>query len=548
MSYLVMARKYRPMGFGEVVDQKHVVTTLVNAINSKRIAHAYLFSGPRGTGKTTVARILAKALNCEKGPTSEPCNQCSACQEINAGRSIDVFEMDAASKSKVEDIRGLIIEGVKYAPVRGKYKVYIIDEVQMLSDSAFDALLKTIEEPPANVVFVFATTAPQDVPPTILSRCQRFEFKRIPFNDLVDTMTTISEKEGLEMEKEAIYTLARKADGSLRDSLSLLDQMIAFGGKKITKKIVDQTLGLVEQEVYFDLTKIILEKDSKKGLELLEDLIDSGIDLQEFVTGFLEHLRNLLVAKVGGKSEKLFDLSEHYIERYRNKAENFSETDLLRMIRIVVDLGYTLKRTIEPRIHLEVSLLKLISMDSSVAIETLLERLGQAGSEGGGIEYKVPSRKEISKTKDSIQQEDSEPEEDLKPPEQNSLSLNLENLKASWPEVLNKVKERKASLWSCLSHAEIVSLDNGVVLLEFSNGNEFHKKQVEKKENLKEIREIMNQVFPGDLRINFLMNEKKTNPQQKSPVARDDFHYHDIPGLKDIIDNLGGEIIDKKPI
>ncbi len=548
MSYLVMARKYRPMGFGEVVDQKHVVTTLVNAINSKRIAHAYLFSGPRGTGKTTVARILAKALNCEKGPTSEPCNQCSACQEINAGRSIDVFEMDAASKSKVEDIRGLIIEGVKYAPVRGKYKVYIIDEVQMLSDSAFDALLKTIEEPPPNVVFVFATTAPQDVPPTILSRCQRFEFKRIPFNDLVETISTISEKEGLEMEKEAIYTLARKADGSLRDSLSLLDQMIAFGGKKISKKIVDQTLGLVEQEVYFDLTEVVLEKNGKKGLELLENLIDSGVDLQEFVAGFLEHLRNLLVAKVGAESEKLFDLSEHYIEQYKKESESFSETDLLRMIKTVVDLNYTLKRTTEPRIHLEVALLRLIQMDSSVSIETLLEKLGQAGSEGGGTEYKLPAKKEISQIKDSPGDENSPAKDDLKPPDKNGPSLNLESLKANWPEVLNKVKERKASLWSCLSHAEIVSSDNGVLLLEFSNGGEFHRKQVEKKDNLKEIREIINQVFQSDFRINFLLNENKTNSQQKASVARNDLHFQDIPGLKDIIDNLGGEIIDKKPI
>lgn len=548
MSYLVMARKYRPMGFGEVVDQKHVVTTLVNAINSRRIAHAYLFSGPRGTGKTTVARILAKALNCEKGPTSEPCNQCTACQEINAGRSIDVFEMDAASKSKVEDIRGLIIEGVKYAPVRGKYKVYIIDEVQMLSDSAFDALLKTIEEPPANVVFIFATTAPQDVPPTILSRCQRFEFKRIPFNDLVDTISAISQKEGLEMEKEAIYTLARKADGSLRDSLSLLDQMIAYGGKEITKKIVDQTLGLVEQEVYFDLTKIILEKESRKGLELLERLIDSGIDLQEFVAGLLEHLRNLLVAKVGGESERLFDLSELYIERYKKEAQSFSEADLLRMVKVVVDLNYTLKRTTEPRIHLEIALLRLIQMDSSVAIETLLERLGQAGSEGGGIEYKAPLKKEISRVKDSPDKENPEPEEKVRPSDQSNLPLDLGALRAGWPEVLSKVKERKASLWSCLSQAEIISLDNGVLLLEFSNGNEFHKKNVEKKDNLKEIQEIMGQVFQSDFRINFLMNDKKTNSRQKGSAIRNDFQYQDIPGLKDIIDNLGGEIIGKKPI
>ncbi len=548
MSYLVMARKYRPMGFEEVVDQKHVTTTLINAINSKRIAHAYLFSGPRGTGKTTVARILAKALNCEKGPTSEPCNLCSVCEEINAGRSIDVFEMDAASKSRVEDIRELIIGGVKYAPVRGKYKVYIIDEVQMLSDSAFDALLKTIEEPPANVIFIFATTSPQDVPPTILSRCQRFDFKRIPFNDLVETINDISKKEDLEMEKEAVYTLARKADGSLRDCLSLLDQMIAFGGKKITKKIVDQTLGLVDQEIYFELTEIIKEKDSKKGLDLLESLIDSGVDLPEFVLGLLDHLRNLLVAKAGGESEKLFDLSRHYIEKYKKEAESFSETDLLRMIKIVADLNYTLKRTTEPRIHLEVALLKLIKMDSSVSLETLFKKLDQIGNKEEGIEYGLSEKKEISELKDRISEGNPEPEKDSNQTNQKNQDLSLENLKVGWTEVLSKVREKKASLWSCLSQAEILSLDNGILLLGFPNGNEFHKKQVEKRDNLKQIQEITSQIFQNDLRISFSLNDSLNNSIQKSPVFKKESIPQDIPGLKEILENLGGEIIDKKPI
>ncbi|MDH4222214.1 MAG: DNA polymerase III subunit gamma/tau [candidate division Zixibacteria bacterium] len=545
MSYLVMARKYRPMGFEEVVDQKHVITTLVNAINSKRIAHAYLFSGPRGTGKTTVARILAKSLNCEKGPTSKSCNICSVCEEINAGRSIDVFEMDAASKSRVEDIRELIIEGVKYAPVKGKYKVYIIDEVQMLSDSAFDALLKTIEEPPPNVIFIFATTEPQDIPPTILSRCQRFDFKRIPFNDLVETISGISLKEGLELEKDAIYTIARKADGSLRDCLSLLDQMIAFGGDKITKKIVEHTLGLVNEEIYFKLTDIIRGKKSKEGLEFLEVLIDSGIDLSEFVLGLLSHLRNLLVARVGGESDKLFDMSQHYIDKYKKESENFSESDLLRMIKIVTDLNYLLKKTTEPRIHLEIALLKLIQMDSSVSLETVLEKLEKMDSDGGKSKY---TEKKVPGIEDDSSSPSSEERKDSGQLTSKIYDLNLEDLKAGWPEVLNELKVRKASLWSCLNHAEIVSLDNGVLLVEFASGNEFHRKQVEKKDNLKQIQEIMSGVYNNDLRISFSLNSNRTNLNQEISSTSKNFIYEDIPGLKDIIDNLGGEIIDKKPI
>ncbi|MCJ7496715.1 MAG: hypothetical protein MUO78_01085, partial [candidate division Zixibacteria bacterium] len=299
---------------------------------------------------------------------------------------------------------------------------------------------------------------------------------------------------------------------------------------------------------YFELTEIIKEKDSKKGLDLLESLIDSGVDLPEFVLGLLDHLRNLLVAKAGGESEKLFDLSRHYIEKYKKEAESFSETDLLRMIKIVADLNYTLKRTTEPRIHLEVALLKLIKMDSSVSLETLFKKLDQIGNKEEGIEYGLSEKKEISELKDRISEGNPEPEKDSNQTNQKNQNLSLENLKVGWTEVLSKVREKKASLWSCLSQAEILSLDNGVLLLGFPNGNEFHKKQVEKRDNLKQIQEITSRIFQNDLRISFSLNDSLNNSIQKSPVFKKESIHQDIPGLKEILENLGGEIIDKKPI
>jgi DNA polymerase-3 subunit gamma/tau len=352
MTYLVMARKYRPTTFDEVVGQTHVTTTLKNAIQTNRISHAYLFAGPRGTGKTTVARILAKALNCKEGPTPHPCNRCDSCREIAIGRSLDVMEIDGASNNSVDDIRALR-ENIRYVPSQARYKVYIIDEVHMLSDSAFNALLKTLEEPPAHAIFVFATTEPHKLPQTVLSRCQRFDFRRIPITDLVKTVMDIAVKENLEIEKEASYILARRADGSLRDLLSLLDQVIAYGNegesqegerRTISSSLIAETLGLVNQDKLFEITDAIGEKDTAKGILILNQLMDSGIDLPEFVNSLLQHLRDLLIAQVSGDSNVLFDLSDVYIEKYKEKSSAFTEIDLLRMIRMLADLNLNLKQ------------------------------------------------------------------------------------------------------------------------------------------------------------------------------------------------------------
>jgi DNA polymerase-3 subunit gamma/tau len=374
MSYQVTARKWRPMVFEDVVGQSHVTSTLRNAIATNRVAHAYIFSGTRGCGKTTTARILAKALNCLSPVDRNPDNTCEICQAITSGRSLDVIEIDGASNRGVEEIRNLR-ESVRYTPTHGKYKIYIIDEVHMLTKEAFNALLKTLEEPPSHVIFIFATTEVHKVPMTILSRCQRFDFRRISIDEIVTRLRFIASEEQSAIDDEALTVIAKKGDGSMRDAQSIFDQVRSYCGNEIKVADVLSVLNAVDQEQFFRVSSLIREKNVRGGIEIVDDLMQRGHDLREFVGGLAEHFRNILIVKTTGATQ-LIETSEIYKKRYETIAAEASEQDLLRLIKIAQDLEQSIRWVSQPRYKLEIALLQMIKMESSLRIDDLLAQIG----------------------------------------------------------------------------------------------------------------------------------------------------------------------------
>jgi DNA polymerase III subunit gamma/tau len=371
MSYLVFARKWRPNSFAEVVGQEHVTQTLIRAIEKNRVAHAYIFTGTRGVGKTTMARIMARALNCEKGPTPEPCGVCESCKTILAGSSFDVLEIDGASNNSVDDIRELR-DNIGYSSMAGKYRIFVIDEVHMLTKPAFNALLKTLEEPPPKVIFIFATTEPHKIPQTIQSRCQRYDFRRISSEKIAAQVSKICEAEKISFSKGGIDLIARKADGSMRDALSLLDQVFSCGKENITEDDVRSVLGVVDTEVYRSIMLAIAAKSPAPVLDAVQTVLANGLDLGEFILGFEEFLRDLLFLKV----PELKNLGKSQASASGIELSALSEQSLLRMAEIVKRTEHELRFSSFPRFAVESMLLKLVYLDDSLSLEQVLKAIG----------------------------------------------------------------------------------------------------------------------------------------------------------------------------
>jgi DNA polymerase III subunit gamma/tau len=374
LAYLVLARKYRPQTFADVVRQEHVTRTLTNAIRSERVAHAILFAGPRGTGKTTIARILAKAMNCETGPTPTPCGRCRSCEEIVAGHASDVLEIDGASNNGVDHIRDLR-ENIRYMPAHSRYKIYIIDEVHMLSTAAFNALLKTLEEPPAHVMFLFATTEAHKIPITILSRCQRHDLRRIETADVIRHMGELCRREGIAMAPESLSLIAREAGGSMRDALSLLDHVMACAEGEAGHRQVLDILGVVDRDAIFRLADAALTRDIPAALGLIDEVYDHGHNLKELYAALLEHFRNLLVVRMGGDGTGLVDAPDHELRRMAETVRNVSEAHLVQLLEALFREESAVRFSAQPRIAMEMAFFRMFRIRPALPIETLIDKL-----------------------------------------------------------------------------------------------------------------------------------------------------------------------------
>jgi len=559
MSYLVLARKWRPQVFADLVGQDHVTRTLSNAIRAGRVAHAFLFTGVRGVGKTTAARILAKALNCEQGPTPEPCNRCSNCLEITAGNCVDVLEIDGASNTGVDDVRE-IIDNVRYRAAKCRFKIYIIDEVHMLSNSAFNALLKTLEEPPEHVKFIFATTDPHKMPATVHSRCQRYDFKRVPLRLIVERLQHITREEGVQISERALYLIAREGEGSVRDALSLLDQVIAFNAEQLSDDEVIAALGIADRRLLFAVADAIVERQPGAALQRVDEIHRFGYDLRRFSRDLLEHLRNLAVYKAMPEVPDLIaDLPEEERSQLARQGDAVGGDEIERAFRVMLAADEEIARTPYPKIVLEMTLIKLATLPPLLPVEEVLQRIDDldARLRGNGHASATPPRRSAApgamnpaappqtapaaagprSDESSREASDPAPAETAGP------------VGTSWPEFVEFVRKEKVTLVPYLEHSAATRFDAGALELAVPAG--YYYDYLAHRDHLKLVEELASRFRGGPMRVAVkaaaaaapppaaAADDKPTRAQQAANVMAH-------PVVRAAVDILGGELHDVK--
>jgi DNA polymerase-3 subunit gamma/tau len=521
MSYLVLARKMRPQVFEEVIGQRHITQTLQNAITQNRVAHAFLFTGARGVGKTSTARILAKALNCENGPSINPCNQCTSCREISAGNSMDVIEIDGASNRGIDEIRELR-ENVRYTPAKSRYKIFIIDEVHMLTREAFNALLKTLEEPPSHILFVFATTEPHKIPTTILSRCQRYDFKRIPLREIVENLKRITETEEVLVTPRGLLSIARESEGSMRDAQSLLDQVISYAGKEIKEEDLVDVLGLVDRKLLHDTIDAIAKQDAGRCMEIVEQVYQYGYDVQHFCRELLQTLRNLILLKVAERPEPLIDLADEEVSALRKQAEAFKLDQLNHLFNLLLKGEEEMAQSTFPRTMLEMTLIRMATLRPVLPIEDILKKLNaldKRGDVAGGIlrpreessgsEFKPEKEKRTSGVvQDPVQTPPLKPAAELAemlPPKPvpEELSEKKESAKALegvWSELVDFARARNPVLGAFVAFGELIHVGEEKIEIGFEKDS-FHYDRILEIENRRQLEAICRDYLKKEIKL-----------------------------------------------
>ncbi|WP_461207432.1 DNA polymerase III subunit gamma/tau [Clostridium sp. DL1XJH146] len=533
MAYTALYREWRPKRFDEVVGQEHITRTLKNQVKNDRTAHAYLLCGTRGTGKTSTAKIIAKAVNCLDLQDGEPCNKCEMCTKINAGIAMDVVEMDAASHNKVEHIRDLIDE-VKYPPRDGKKKVYILDEAHMLTTGAVNAFLKTLEEPPKYVTFILATTDPQKLPITILSRCQRYDFKRIKNDDIFNRMFNITQSNGVFAEEKALRLIARMSDGAMRDALSILDQSISMGEGKIEYDSVLNMLGFVTNENLLQLTGSVIDKNVEVSMKVVDEIVLGGKDINLFLKEFVQHMRNLLMVKVSNNPEDILDMSKENIEQVKLQAARITVEEIMRYISIIQETESQAKWSNQGRIYLELAVIKMCKIEYDTSNEIILSRLNKleriikdgkiqiindARYNNGnnsreakdnlnttGILKDIAEKNSYKRNNKDINSEVTNSKENIN----SDSKITISDVQKKWMDILELLKARRHMvIYAALTTGKLESCSGGIIEIKYENQYSFNKRRLEKDDNRKIVEDIFSEALKEKVRIKYTIQEDK---------------------------------------